>query len=99
DPRFVMYWEEVDWCKRVHKAGWAVGYLPSARVVHFVEQSARQLSPARRTWLYEDSTIRYADKHFGSAGGSLVSGATALRRLVRALKPNRVPPAPVGDSE
>ncbi len=34
DPAYFMYMEDVDLCWRLNRAGWAVGYEPSARVRH-----------------------------------------------------------------
>jgi hypothetical protein len=34
DPTYFMYSEEVDWCLRAQRAGWAMGYAPAARVWH-----------------------------------------------------------------
>ncbi len=90
DESFPMYYEEVDWCWRMAARGWRVGYVPAARVTHFVEQSARQLPDARRSWLYETSTIYYAQKHYGAAFGLLVGALFGARRRVRAVRPRVV---------
>ena len=42
DPRFFMYFEETDWCRRIREAGWDVGYFPGAHVLHHESQSADQ---------------------------------------------------------
>ena len=42
DPRFFMYFEETDWCRRIRDAGWDVAYFPGARVLHHESQSASQ---------------------------------------------------------
>lgn len=34
DERFFLYFEDVDWCYRMHRAGWRVCYLPDAEMVH-----------------------------------------------------------------
>ncbi len=34
DEAYFMYAEDVDLCWRLHRAGWGVGYVPSATVVH-----------------------------------------------------------------
>lgn len=65
DERFMMYKEELDWCKRMHAQGWRVGYVPAARALHYGQQSARQLQEAERAQLYWSSQVRYADKYYG----------------------------------
>lgn len=41
DEQFFMYAEEVDWQRRIHKAGWNIYCVPTAHVVHLAGQSAR----------------------------------------------------------
>ncbi len=42
DERFFIYCEEIDWCMRIKRAGWAVFCVPEARIVHYVAQSTSQ---------------------------------------------------------
>ncbi|MFN0150989.1 MAG: glycosyltransferase [bacterium] len=61
DERFFMYFEDVDWCYRMSKAGYKVFYLPSAEMKHHHRrQSARPLD--RRFVVHLLSMLRYADK-------------------------------------
>jgi GT2 family glycosyltransferase len=34
DERYFLYWEDLDWCYRMRRAGWHVYYVPEARAVH-----------------------------------------------------------------
>ena len=43
DERFFMYWEDVDWCKRMWHSGWKVVYFPQASIVHYVGGSSEKL--------------------------------------------------------
>lgn len=83
DERFVMYSEEVDWCQRMARAGWRVGYVPTARVIHYAEQSALQIPDARRTRLYESSMTTYTQKYFGTPAAWLVRALFRMRHLAR----------------
>ncbi len=40
DESLFMYFEDIDYCKRVQKAGWNVYYEPSAVVIHYSGQSS-----------------------------------------------------------
>lgn len=42
DEHYFMYCEEIDWCWRLHDAGWPLWCVPAARVTHFEGQSTRQ---------------------------------------------------------
>jgi N-acetylglucosaminyl-diphospho-decaprenol L-rhamnosyltransferase len=75
DPRFFMYFEEVDHCRRARNAGWTVTYLPSTSVVHLGGESAKsvsELSQGRQISALEiESEILYMRKHFGATGLAL----------------------------
>lgn len=35
DENFYMYWEDTDWCKRMHETGWKIYFLSEAEIIHF----------------------------------------------------------------
>lgn len=37
DPRYFMYYEEAEWCRRIRAAGYTIVYMPLSRVWHKVE--------------------------------------------------------------
>jgi hypothetical protein len=45
DEAFFMFNEDVDWCRRMKLAGWAVTYVPDARVVHLIGASRHKVAP------------------------------------------------------
>jgi hypothetical protein len=45
DEAFFMFNEDVDWCRRMKLAGWAVTYVPQARCVHHVGASRSKVAP------------------------------------------------------
>jgi GT2 family glycosyltransferase len=63
DPAFFLYVEDIDWCFRMHEAGWRVVYVPTARVVH------HHLAVTDRRWLTWRTVVhlrgmaRYVRKH------------------------------------
>jgi GT2 family glycosyltransferase len=73
DPRYFLYYEEVDHCKRVKDAGWQVVYYPDTTVVHIGGESAKsdgELSAAGRqiSALQIESELLYFRKHHGLGG-------------------------------
>lgn len=64
DEGYVMYSEELDWCRRAKLAGWRVVYLGSARIIHHGGKSSEQAS-ARRHIHFQESKLRYFHKHHG----------------------------------
>ena len=73
DPRYFLYYEEVDHCRRVHEAGWDVIYYPHAPVVHIGAESAKSYNkPLDRnrqvSILHIESELLYLRKHHGMFG-------------------------------
>jgi N-acetylglucosaminyl-diphospho-decaprenol L-rhamnosyltransferase len=64
DESYVMYSEEVDWCKRAKSAGWRVVYLGTARIVHHGGKSSEQVV-ARSHVHFQQSKLRYFRKYHG----------------------------------
>lgn len=50
DERYFMYFEDLDYCRRVKRAGLKVYYLPSARVVHYHGVSGKSVAPDKEQW-------------------------------------------------
>jgi hypothetical protein len=72
DPRFFLYFEEVDLCRRIKAAGYTIWYWPDIVVVHIGGESSRQLktlqisrSGAQLTLWRMRSTLLYYRKHHG----------------------------------
>ena len=63
DEGFWMYCEEIDWCWRMHKAGWAVLCVPTAQVIHYAGKSTGQVRVASFVALWR-SRLRLYDKHY-----------------------------------
>jgi GT2 family glycosyltransferase len=66
DEGYVMYSEELDWCKRAKNAGWRVVYLADAHITHHGGKSSDQVV-ARRHILFQTSKLRYFRKYHGAA--------------------------------
>ncbi len=62
DERYFMYWEDVDWCKRMWDNGWRVVYYPKARITHYVGGSSGK-RPIRSLFEFHRSCYRYFVKY------------------------------------
>lgn len=65
DEGYVMYSEELDWCKRAKDAGWRVVFLAEAQITHYGGRSSEQVV-ARRQILFQQSKLRYFRKYHGA---------------------------------
>jgi N-acetylglucosaminyl-diphospho-decaprenol L-rhamnosyltransferase len=70
DPRYFLYWEEADLCRRVLKAGSEIWAVPGAVVKHIGGVSAAEESDDRVKGciakFYYESRHYYMRKHFGA---------------------------------
>lgn len=85
DPRFFMYSEELDWCRRLRRAGWQVRYVPGAVVVHHEARSSEQV-PFARHFYFHDSRCRYFRKYDGPLAATVLRLAVVANYLFLALE-------------
>ena len=64
DEGYIMYSEELDWCKRAKQAGWHVVFLGDAQIVHYGGKSSEQVV-GRSHLLFQQSKLRYFRKYHG----------------------------------
>lgn len=64
DANVFMYCEDVDWCYRMHKAGWKVFYIPDAEVMHYGGQSMRQ-QKGKVVAAHAKGLVSYYEKYHG----------------------------------
>ena len=62
DERFFLYFEDVDWCFRMWRAGYEVLYTPDARFVHRHRRSSAQGTFTRTFWSHLGSLISFYEK-------------------------------------
>jgi GT2 family glycosyltransferase len=82
DPDFFMYGEEMDWCRRIRRAGWTVVFLPEPPVVHVGGESSK---PVAGPMFVENlkGRVRFLRKHRGplvaAAGRGIIAFAIVAR--------------------
>jgi N-acetylglucosaminyl-diphospho-decaprenol L-rhamnosyltransferase len=91
DPRFFLYYEEVDHCRAVKSAGWKVVFYPHTTVVHVGGESAKsdsKLTDAGRqiSDLQIESELLYFRKHHGLFGVWLSIVLTAFADILLSVK-------------
>jgi GT2 family glycosyltransferase len=86
DPRFFLYYEEIDHCRAVRGAGWSVIYYPFTQVVHLVGESARSEAPLdsnrQLAGPLSESELLYFRKHYGILGVLLAVAVTGLNNAI-----------------
>jgi GT2 family glycosyltransferase len=59
DELYFMYCEEIDWARRICRAGWRIQCVPSAHVVHLAGQSSSQVRPQSFVNLWKSRLILF----------------------------------------
>lgn len=80
-----LWFEDVDFLKRLRDANWRVRYLPQARARHLGAHSIRQLAWDRRQLFWYGSLLRYAVRHFRLSGAAMVAAAVILGSAPKAV--------------
>src|SRR6185436_9754161 len=94
DPKYFMYFEEVDFCIRAQRAGFSIWTVPASEIVHLVGQSSGiQIGAAqqkRRPRYWFESRHRFFLRHYGLARTVLADLAFAwgysMHRIINALR-------------
>ena len=66
DEHFFLYGEDIDLCLRIRKAGWLIGYIPGAEVVHWEGQSERSNLPVKVWEKKIKAEFIFYRKHYSS---------------------------------
>jgi hypothetical protein len=102
DPRYFLYYEEVDHCFAAKKAGWRVTFFPFSTVVHIGGESAKSESELTSSGrqiesLQLESELIYFRKNHGLFAAlnnvfliSLADGIQTLKNIIRPRRSNHI---------
>jgi N-acetylglucosaminyl-diphospho-decaprenol L-rhamnosyltransferase len=62
DPRFFLYFEDVDWCYRMRTRGWEVWYVPGTEMLHVHKRASAKNPFSRSLLVHVTSFIHYTEK-------------------------------------
>lgn len=65
DQGFLIYWEEIDWCKRILEAGYKIFYLADVQIIHYWQVSMDKHGKEKKERIFYNSMLYYYKKHFG----------------------------------
>jgi N-acetylglucosaminyl-diphospho-decaprenol L-rhamnosyltransferase len=91
DPRFFVYSDETDFCKRLGDAGWRVLYVPGARAIHHEQLATDPAAGERRVVEFHRNRDVYMRKHHSRAAAGCVRALTAWAYGVRAVAATLLP--------
>jgi GT2 family glycosyltransferase len=68
DERYPMFFNDVDWCKRVHDRNWRIRYTPDVQARHIGGASTRQRK-LRMIWMSHTAYLQYLRHYHASTIG------------------------------
>ena len=84
DPGYFMYSEEVEWCWRIRRAGWAIWQQPAAHVTHVGGAATRQFRRQMQVALHH-SRLRFFRQNYSplqAAAHRAIIGLGMLRAIL-----------------
>lgn len=91
DPKYFLYYEDTDWCRRVRLAGYQLAYVPDAEIVHYYNQSAK-LDPQGAQGHALRSQAQFVKAHYGLPGTMLYRITRTMSDQLRRWRSPAVPP-------
>lgn len=85
DEQFFLYGEDQDLCLRARKAGWAIGLIPDAVVVHWGGQSERNNLPVEVWKKKFKAEIVFFEQHYPKRAVVAIQRANLIQALWRIL--------------
>jgi N-acetylglucosaminyl-diphospho-decaprenol L-rhamnosyltransferase len=84
DEGMFLFYNDVDYCKRIWQAGYKIRFLAEAKVMHHQGASTSKYRDFGIEW--HRNRVRYYRKHFGWRGVMAAKGAALLKGLEEMLK-------------
>lgn len=94
DPRFFVYYDECDFCRRLTGSGWHTLYVPAAEAVHHDQLSSDLSSGLPRIVEFHRNRDLYMRKHGNRIGALTVRLLTAWTYALRMIAALVLPGAP-----
>jgi GT2 family glycosyltransferase len=84
DENFFLYWEDVEWCYRIQRAGCKLTYLPQAEVFHLGGHSMAQ-NPVNSLHAAFQSSVLFFHKHHGAQAANVARALILCGCILRIL--------------
>jgi GT2 family glycosyltransferase len=80
---YFMYYEDMDYCLKVQKAGWRNYYVPEAEIVHHGGKSSASAQSAFSSVMMAESAQRFFKKEQGAFRAGLFRLTMAMKAFIR----------------
>lgn len=85
DESFFLYGEDIDLCLRIRKAGWIIGHIPDAVVVHWGGQSERDSLPVEVWEKKVEAESVFYRKHYSKQAVRAIGRSNLVQAYWRVL--------------
>ncbi len=85
DEGFFLYGEDIDLCLRIRQAGWIIGHIPDAVVLHWGAQSERDSLPVEVWKKKFDAESLFYRKHYSKKAIRLIERSNLIQAYWRVL--------------
>jgi len=83
DEHFFLYGEDLDLCLRIRRAGWRIGHIPEAEVIHWEGQSERSNLPVEVWEKKIKAEFDFYRKHYSSNAVRAIERSNLLQAYWR----------------
>ncbi len=83
DENFFLYGEDLDLCLRIRRAGWLIGHIPEAEVIHWEGQSERGNLPVEVWEKKIKAEFGFYRKHYSSNAFRAIKRSNLLQAYWR----------------
>ncbi|MBN1552655.1 glycosyltransferase family 2 protein [bacterium] len=59
-----LYYEDIDWCFRIKKAGWRIRYIPHVKCTHLYDRESARSLFNKMTYIHLKNCIRFFSRHW-----------------------------------
>lgn len=85
DERFQLFFEDVDLCRRIKKAGWKIYYVPSIKAIHIGAQSISKLEYPELADRFFTSMYLYFRKHHSAIKARIAKYIVIANTLLKII--------------
>jgi hypothetical protein len=80
---YFMYFEDMDYCLKLHRAGWKTYYVPQAEVIHHGGRSSSEAPSKFASVMMAESAWRFFQKQRGPVSAGLFRVCLAAKAMAR----------------
>lgn len=82
DERFFFFFEEVDWCLRIKRAGWKIFFVHDAVIMHYRDNPIKEDEGVKRVFLWHKGKYLFLEKYYPLAAVIILRAFVVLSSVL-----------------